>query len=119
MCGARASLANNAELWEVCLVPTGIKGHEAIGAKQRMRGHHEIHQYPSGRSALGAASSPCISVETCPRSPSTTNSTRSPAERPRRLRTSCGTVTWPFELMELEYLIFTWKTLSRDKQIYP
>src|SRR5580704_17212138 len=39
------------------------------------------------------------------RSPSTTNSTRSPAESPSRWRISCGTVTCPLLLMVLEYFI--------------
>src|SRR3982074_3034069 len=37
------------------------------------------------------------------RSPSTTNSTGSPVERPRRLRICCGTVIWPLLLIVLEF----------------
>src|SRR5208337_1702047 len=47
-------------------------------------------------------------------SPSTTNSTRSPADRPRRCRICCGTVTCPLELIELEDFIFTFYTYSKD-----
>src|SRR5438105_2662952 len=45
---------------------------------------------------------------------SITNSTRSPAERPMRLRISGGTVTWPLLLMVLEYFIFTLTPYSKE-----
>src|SRR5271166_2123843 len=52
------------------------------------------------------------------RSPSTTNSTRSPTANPRRLRISCGTVIWPLLLIVLEFLIFTSASYSKDNILY-
>src|SRR5579859_7838396 len=52
------------------------------------------------------------------RSWSTTNSTRSPALSPRRLRTSRGTVIWPLLLIVLERPIFTCLLYSKDSMFY-
>jgi hypothetical protein len=34
------------------------------------------------------------------------------------LRISCGTVTWPLELIELEYLFFITTIYSKDYHLY-
>src|SRR5579859_5138587 len=52
------------------------------------------------------------------RSFSTTNSTRSPALSPRRLRTSRGTVICPLLLIELKRAIFTFLLYSKDSMFY-
>src|SRR5579863_8228913 len=52
------------------------------------------------------------------RSPSITNSIRSPATTPRRFLISCGTVSWPLVLIGLVYRFFTCISCGKDTWFY-